>query len=121
MRKFVFLALVNWGVLLVCDVAMAQSIQGRWQNVGGAANGSRYIATVVFSGNGTFQYQMGHAAGPGMSGSGVTNCSGRYQFDGRSLATSGGCTNGVPLSLGGPTQMMNQNTINIAGDIWRRQ
>jgi hypothetical protein len=133
MRKFMVLlfVLAGWSSLFACEGAMAQELVGQWIHIdNNLAGGARGSFTVAFYPNGTLQSQIAVAAGPGMSGSGITNCSGNYQFNGQLLQTQGscvvcpaggGCVPGPPMQLGGPVQFEDENTINIAGDVFRRQ
>lgn len=131
MRKlFLLIVIVGWGAIFGCGSAMAQSLEGRWLNVGSTMQNGRYALHVFFAGNGTLQSEMGIEA-PGTQGSGVTRCQGRYQFDGQTLQTRGscvvcpaggmGCVQGPPLQLGGPVQFQDPYTLNISGDIFRRE
>lgn len=131
MRKFIFLSFVltGWSALFACEGAMAQSLEGRWMNVGNNGQGSQYAYYVSFAGNGALQTEMDIAASGGI-GSGVTRCQGSYQFNGQLLQTQGscvvcpagtGCVQGPPLQLGGPVQFQNSVTFSIGGDVFRRQ
>jgi hypothetical protein len=123
LKKFgLLLALGLSFAVLSPELASAQSLEGRWYNTGRSSFGSNYTAHVMFSRNGTMQYEMAAAPSPGANGS-VNQCQGRFDFDGQMLATEGTCSNGLRFDssmIGGPLQVIDNNTITISGDVWRR-
>jgi hypothetical protein len=119
-KLFLLFALAGCG-LFMSESAMADGIEGRWIHSGTSDLGAPFSTVVSFH-HGEFQYEMGIGQAPGYSGStkGIIDCVGRYRFDGQMLATSSSCSMGPPLKFGGQVQFLDQQTISIAGDSFRR-